>query len=331
MWAQEFFTSSWNLQMKILFIGFSVTEEKDGYIKNIRDFYRNSNVNVSIDVRAIGGATFQVIPYLIDEFITSKYDFVIYEIATCYRFMTNMVSYEDLLQEISEATLSKGALPCYVNMYRKEIDYNEDIQAISIEYHAKKNRYPFLNLIGEIKNEQDESEYLRDGIHTNTKGANLYANKICHFINTSLGAITHSKKKICYLTELLPDTPANIFTRGEFTTSYISIEQGKSISIRLPSEVTVCGILFIQGADSGTLKVEFPETGFVRNIHMYDEFCYYRRYSYQFFPEQFSSIITLYQADTIPQVELKKGEYNNHPRIGDIVGFLIKKSSNQCL
>ena len=172
---------------------------------------------------------------------------------------------------------------------------------------------------------------MRDGIHTNPKGADLYANRICHFIDTSLRADTQSKKKLSYLTEMLPDEPASIFTRGEFTTSYVSIEQGKSICIKFPFEVTVCGIVFIQGADSGTLKVEFPETGFVRNIHMYDEFCYYRRYSYQFFPEQFSSFITLYQTDNIPQIELKKGEYNNHPRIGDVVGFLIKKSRSQCL
>ncbi|HDX8442188.1 SGNH/GDSL hydrolase family protein [Aeromonas hydrophila] len=315
--------------MKILFIGFSVTEEKDGYISYIRDFYKNKNV--SIDVRAIGGATFQVIPYLIDDFVTSKYDFVIYEIATCYRFINTMISYEQLLQEISHATLSKGALPCYINMYRKGIDYNEDIQATSIEYHAKINKYPFLNLINEIKNIQDEEEYLRDGIHTNSKGAVLYSNRICQFIDTVLRTESKSKKKLSYLAELLPHEPKKLFTRGEFTTAYISIEQGRTLSIIFPFEVTVCGILFIQGSDSGTLKVEFPETGFTRNIHMYDEFCYYRRYSYQFFPEQKSSIVHLYQSDVIPQIELKKGEYNNNPRAGDIVGLLIKESSNQCL
>ncbi|WP_429040252.1 SGNH/GDSL hydrolase family protein [Aeromonas media] len=316
--------------MNILFIGFSVTEEKDGYIKNIRDFYSSRNLDVTIDVRAIGGATFQVIPYLLNEFITSRYDYVIYEIATCYRFINSMADYEQLLQEISQATLIKGAIPCYVNMYRKEIDYNIDIQSICIEHHAKINGYPFLNLIREIKNSHDEVTFLRDGIHTNEEGSILYSDKITNFIEQSLICRNKIEKSFSFITELLPDEDCHYFTRGEFATTYVSIMQGNSLDIKFPSGSIVCGIFFIQGPNSGTLKLEFPDTGFSRNIHMYDEFCYYSRYSYQFFPDQSSETVKLYQSDTVPQINLKKGEYNNNPRVGDVVGFLIKKSVNIC-
>lgn len=315
--------------MKILFIGFSVTEEKNGYFKSLENKVASfSDINVTLSRAAIGGVTFQLIPYMFETLVKERYDFIIYEIATCFRFSDSSETYMDILYEISDLTLKSGAIPCFANMYRTNIDYDVDILSSSVEFFSKINGYPFIDLSRAFFSRDIENLYLRDGIHTNDLGADFYAEKLFVFIKEKLRSFKlKSKYGTLFLSDLLDFKESKNFERGGVETSYIEIFSGERIEVNLDSLTCICGIFYIQGPDSGLLKVQVPNLSFSRTIHMFDEHCYYNRYGLQYLPNLVTDRIVLEQLEQFPNVKLNKGEFNGNSRIANVVGFFVRNNS----
>jgi hypothetical protein len=308
--------------INILFIGFSVTEEKQGYIKYLKEHF-NKSTKINIEEKAIGGITFELLPYILSDLINKQYDFVFYEIATCLRFFNCTSDYINLLGELEKQTLLKGCQPCFLNLYRNNIDYSDDKLSTSIEFFAKNSGYLFLNLINKI-NKNNEREFLRDGIHTNDLGAKLYFDDIRVFIEANImnKETLTSTKKFLKVTDLCNEALGK-FTRGGVEFSYLEVYEKQQVNLEFNSQVEVHGVVYLKDPFSGVFKIELDEKSFVRNIHAFDEFSYYSRYACQFIPKTRAHKVCITQSDIIPDVKLAKGEYNGKPRSAKIIGFMV--------
>ena len=310
--------------MNLLIIGFSITEEKNGYVKELEEKLK-SNTEVLISSKAIGGVTFQLLPYILPSILENKVDHIIFEIASCYRFENSVDKYLILLEEISNICISKEISFSFVNLFRENIDYDSDLLTLSISSFALKRNIPVLNLFQYI-NKNNKTEFLRDGIHTNKYGANFYAEKILDFINHKIVNNTNSFKKIIPISQLVCSVPFEIktFSRGNVEFEYGILKAGVNYEFLLQEPVLINGIIHIQGPKSGVCQLLCPEVNFSRNIHMYDEHCYYSRYSSQFIPEAKIKKINLLQSEAIPSIQLRKGTKDESEREAHIIGFLVK-------
>lgn len=317
--------------MKICFIGFSITEEKNGYIEKLKKkFIEDYDIDVDIDHKAIGGSTFTILPYIIDSILDEKYDHVIFEISSCYRFLKRIEDYLELLDEIKEKTYSHTKNISFLSLYRNNIDYNLDILVTSINYFCIKNDFKHLNLIN-LVNSDNIDKVLRDGIHTTEYGSELYASEIKkHIENNLLNCTTKDKKTILTVDDLKITTNGSPYTTSNFKRGNISFDiahlnENTEYIINFDADYIIEGVFYLQTPESGSCLLDF-NNGFKRNIHCFDEFCYYKRYSYQMLPPQKTKRLTFYQNDTIPKINLKKGIKNSNKREFCLVGLLVRSN-----
>lgn len=326
--------------MKFTIIGFSVTEESNGYVTElIKNF--SSNESVDINHRAIGGVTFKLLPYILPQILDMdpESNHIIFEIASCNRFEESVDDYIAHLEDIGEICRSRGMSYSFVNLFRVNVDYPSDLLIPAILKFSKSNNIKVLDTYKKI-NEDNATYYLRDGIHTNPNGAVFYAAEIQRFINSELLAYSDfEKKNLPNLSSLMrlksskrfvPFSELEIgasfetgyFGRGNLKFEYAVLTENISYEISFDRPVVIKGVLYMLSPKTGMCKLSFPESNI--NILMYDEHCFYNRFCNRLFPDQYAQKIVLLQSPQIPEVELKKGEKDLSTREANILGFLVE-------
>jgi hypothetical protein len=315
-----------DLKRKVLCIGFSVTEEKNGYVKYLGELLKDISVETSSV--SLGGATFSILPYILSDYLAqNRGGVVILEIATCYRFLSTESEYKSILDEICFLCQKYSCQPVFVNMYRDGIDYSKDVMTTTIELYAKNNNFLFIDLINSISFSGNIVGLLRDGVHTTEEGSKLYAEIIANKIKNvfSLGYQAWGEKKLLKVTELLHNKDALEFTRGGFSSSYVQVASEETLELCLPDGYLLVGVMYLMGPKTGSVLLSCPDSGFKRTIHMHDERSYYTRCSYQFIPAQKTKVVSLYQNSDIPDVDIIKGTPDRSPRIGNIIGLMVER------
>ena len=312
---------------KVLCVGFSVTEEKEGYVNYLSKGLKN--IGVGFERVSIGGATFKILPYILPEWLSkNKGCVVLFEIATCYRFSDSIEDYEAILTELSFLCRKYACKPVFVNMYRGGVDFQSDKMSTTIEYFSKRNGFEFIDLISHIDNAEDKKFYLRDNVHPTVEGAKFYAKKILSSLTRDFLDTYEvwNNYRLVNISDLVSGRELSVFKRGGFESSYVTINSEKKLTLKLPEGYFLSGLMYLMGPKSGAMSIKCLDTGFSRTIQMYDERSYYKRCSYQFFPPQKTNQITLEQKTIISDINPIKGEKDVGPRIGSVIGILVARN-----
>lgn len=313
------------MNKNLLCVGFSVTEEREGYVKELQDIL--SADFISVKKFSIGGATFAVLPYFLHELLSdNKGAIVLFEVATCYRFKESVSQYVAILNEIFLICEYYECNPIFLNLYRDGVDYRSDLLVTAIESACAKKGIISVDAYNDIRYEFDKTKYLRDGVHTTEFGAKYYAKLIAPYIQDALANnySVFDRPSLMNIADLAEGAEVRFFSRGGMEASYIDINQGNHIEVDFPKPMLLCGIVYLMGPKSGVLDLVLPENGFRRSVHMYDERSYYIRCSYQFMPEQAVKKIRLEQRSERADVALIKGERYEGELVGSVVGFLVR-------
>jgi hypothetical protein len=328
------------ISSKSFFIfGFSVTEERTGYVSQIKQLVDESNLPLKVDQSAIGGASMKLVPFILNHTRFKESDYILLEISTCLRFAeTKPIEYDEILYQIVAICRENNVFPCFVNLFRSNVNHSDDQLLQSVNNFAMRFGFPLLNLVPEIMHLSNGGLLdciLRDGIHTNDLGAKLYAGRILDFMlrivaqgpswdTHSYSPQVTSNGQRLYLPSALAQEE---FERGWFRLPYAPVEEGSEILIDVPQGALVCGLMVLFGPRTGILSVSFPGKERSYRRIAYDQFCYYRRYSYFMFPPEQCDQVKIAQLSEMPDIPLKRGELDSSSRIGDICGLLLSSAS----
>lgn len=310
---------------KVLCIGFSVTEEREGYVKELQDILALDSI--SIEKFSIGGATFAVLPFFLHDLLSDhRGGVVLFEIATCYRFRKDIREYDKILHEIVSICEFYQCRPLFLNLYRSKVEYRSDLLVTAIESICARRGIVAIDLYNDIRYASDINVYLRDGVHTTPVGAKYYAQLAAPYIRE----VFNKNYKVFSIPSLAKAEHfdhlcrVGTFSRGGLETNYIEIDQANSVDFIFPEEILLCGIVYLMGPKAGVMHLTLPEKKFQRRIYMYDERSYYNRCSYSLIPEQACQHIRLEQLAERPDITLVKGKKYEGSLMGGVVGFLIR-------
>jgi hypothetical protein len=333
---------SYNINDKITFrlFGFSITEQSKGYAPQVKSYFNGSST-VDFEYQAIGGATFNIIPFLFDQLNLHEADYALLEISSCVRFSKTWDGYWNNLVAISERCLGAGALPCFIQLHRRGVDYNDDLLSRVVAEFCATNGFPCLDLVGDVLKIQKSgnlSEYLRDGTHTADLGTELYAGRLIQFIDflsrrprsrVSFDPSVRQSPEVGFvpISELvnLEEHDIQVFQRANLRMPFLRLLNGRDLRIDLPKDCLFSGIMVLMGPKTGWLRINFHDFRQKRKRLIFDRKSYYRRYSYWFERTLPAVSLTLTQLNEKPTISLDKGEPWEGPLEANIIGAFVQK------
>jgi hypothetical protein len=263
---------------KAIFIGFSVTIQTDGYFELV-----NKHFNGECDMWAIGGENWHSLLYAIESIPIENYEYCIFEIATCKRWLgVDVARYEKILLHILSLVHKKNIAVGFLSFTRGDIDVSNDpilnvLDLITSKYAIHNERY-YLS-------ESETKSFLFDGIHPRADGIKRYADAAIRCL-----LATSKNKTVEYNPSFTPqfvgvDHPSltfscqpsfSRFSKGGLDLSFFEIKEGQSISVGLPCSVHLMGVLLKIGPETGKLEIITQDERYIRLP--YDERNYYERY-----------------------------------------------------
>ena len=327
--------------------GFSITEQSDGFAPKLKKILLEDAVPHTLHHQAIGGATFNILPFLFNKINISDAEVAIFEISSCLRFTKDPNNYKTRLQEIAGHCLRNGTIPCFVQLYRHRVDYSDDPLTQTIDSFCNTHGFPCLNLVHEILKIQSKGqllEFLRDGTHTTELGSCFYAEKIAKFLQGIPSNFSRSKldesmlnadqntTEPCFfpIEELAPSSLGDLksFSRGNIANNFLTIVAPQSIEINLPQGALFSGLMVMMGPRTGKLRINFPEFRIKHSRVLFDRKSYYRRYSFWFIRNFPASKLILTQLPDIPEIKLDKPNQWMGEREAHIVGVLATRDKS---
>ncbi|MDH2328707.1 hypothetical protein QCN27_17785 [Cereibacter sp. SYSU M97828] len=317
-----------NLTVDYLFVGFSVTEQGEGYFPAARK--RLEERGDSCDVVSIGGATFQELAHL-SELINFDAKYVIFEVSTCRR-LNKERSVEDYLSFLCHRAARAGAIPCFFNIPRSGYIKPDDDLDYKFWNFARKHGFPYYSMYQEMSRIDRLgvlSTYLRDGTHTTATGSELYADHAVKFIdglrNTygcsgfEFHPVDGKWPVIIEVNDILLDVEVESFSRKGLSLPVISIPEGNAVDFRIPRDCAIESIAVILGPKTGDFEIRGHSEPEV--IRAYDKDCHYRRIAFIRCPPN-DGLISIRQLQGRPDIELTKQNPDHGPRLGQVAGFL---------
>ena len=76
---------------------------------------------------------------------------MVFEISSCIRFAKNPTSYKEHLEILAAYCESINAVPCFLHLPRRGVDYESDPMYYEINKFSEERKYPSHGLINEIK------------------------------------------------------------------------------------------------------------------------------------------------------------------------------------
>lgn len=327
--------------MKVNLLGFSVTADTRGYATLLtQDTHRPDGVEV---VRCgLGGCDIFLLPYIYEEILgDQRFDVVLLDVTTCG--VRNRVKDPDAYRRPVEVLINKirrhGAEPAFVHLYRKDVDFDDDVFIDTCDQLAESYGIATLNLGKAIQNATDTTlpdRMVWDVVHTTPFGAELYATGIGRFIaehrdRWAAGPGRWDERTAAAFASipaarLLDGEARGTFARAGYAASFVELASDVPYTARLGDARRIAGLTYLMGPRTGKLRVQDGHGGWKTLINCYDEHCYYERLHSVVFPAVETDELTFLQLPDLPTAELRKGDRDDGPRVGRIVSLLIDNS-----
>jgi len=176
------------LKLKISFFGASITEQKEGYVYQIKNYF-NTNKNINIYQNGYGAR------YITDSGIINIDNVILNEPNYCFLdwFSTLLIDdISNLLIYINTIIYKFTKINCkliFLFFPRKDMNNDRKKMYNSVQKYLNSINISYLDLSDIFNN---NLEYiLKDGIHTNKQGGIEYANRIIEYFNNNLNNINY--------------------------------------------------------------------------------------------------------------------------------------------
>ncbi len=311
--------------MRVLIIGFSVTEMPGSYVPRLQRLLDQRAPSWSLTFCGLGGVTIEALSYFVDQILDeyAECDHICYEVASgngryIYQGKLNKSSdFEQALWSMIEALVLKAkrrnASVSFINFPRQDVLYSDDfleriIREVCIIHHL-----PALELSRELfELSIPPEDFLLDSVHPTPLGAEFYAEKVYYLLEQIANQSRppalpgQSASGLGYLSFAdLSQAENKRFERRGFSAPYIEIKGGGNIEVNLPEPMLIKGLSAIVGPKSGIINV-YTEN--YNSFNLYDEYCYYERMMTINEDMGVSGWVKIELSEDLPTIPLLKGE-----------------------
>jgi len=309
-----------NTIRKVLVLGFSVTGEKNGYVEQaIGDW----PLGVTLVKAAIGG----LMPSWIKFFAAGifddiKPDAVVFDLATpMFRKLPDAesqhrVSVEWMLHLCQQREIAVA----FLDLPRTDVDEATDwVYA----YHCALARKEGLG----YKSVFSQPNMFRDEVHPTESGKIVYSEAlrdlICEIVENPKIPPPYCPDARYSTISIAGDSPTRNFSRAGFTVGVVDLVPGESIVCTLTLGWRLVGLSYLMGPRTGF----FTLSGGGRDVIVpaYDKHCYFERFGVRLFHPIVDTKIKIEQMNTIPDVDLLKGEPDLRARVGSLAHLLVEQ------
>ena len=315
--------------MKFLVFGFSVTAEANGYVERGAALRAVTHPQDEIGKVAIGGLQPDHARHLIRDIIAKHQpEALIIEVATAvYRLRPetpaqiadHIAGMEALFAICKERDMHCGIFDLPLTGVEDDKDWmTRTNAALSRTYNVPHRMLPLTE------------GTLRDTVHPNEEGKDLYAGVFAGLVDDVHGAVpdfsTLAPKRsfdafaIKDLNVL--DAVYRDFGRAGFEEKMLVINAGETVQIALPRPVKVTGLIMRMAPTSGTFVIQRGEAE--DRMHCFDRHCYYERVNGKPLKPVITDHLSVFQDPAIPPEELLKGDKDEGPRLGGITHILYE-------
>jgi hypothetical protein len=316
---------------KVLFFGFSVTEQRWSYAYTLKDKWEKDGFS---HVSVVGLGAFQpgTALYFVEEVLAREsYDAVILEVSTsAWRSsVARPISYDWPLRYLVESILRNGASPIVLCLPRADVDYSNDLATEVMRAVASEYDVPLLQLDVEMAQNGILEKMHPDGIHPTPEAAQWTANRI----EDELKALITSKRdssgnefffqpNTFWVEKLIsPTAPdGHRIDRGGYPVNCAPITPSQVRYFDVGRKITVFGVMIGHGP-TGAQMTMIADGGISWSVLAYDEFCYYRRIAVRPTPEFTSRTFAFTVSKELPDVTLVKGEPSTAERCVPVLGL----------
>lgn len=277
--------------IKILYVGASVTAQKNGYRPALNAIFEAQGFEVVERVIATGatGSLFGLCN--LQTVKDSSYDLSIFEYST--GDLNIGLTPIELMPQVVENSLqilsNISAKVITVNNYRSDFESGKgDFIRNVYKDISKRKGIPCLNLFEyfeNLKKQTNESwkEYYRDNVHTNQKGARIISEKIykcfCDYSFSENGVVSDNKlnffnPRMHFFSEFLKVNGVYTYPASRQEFPYITLETGKVLSFDLKGDLL--GVIPIVGPKSGFIRIQANGKKLIE-YSLFDQHCYYTR------------------------------------------------------
>ena len=319
---------------KILFLGFSVTEDAAGYVKYIRT---TANSNTEICAIGVGGVQPNHAKYIFPDLIQAEEPcIVVLEIGTAgFRKWLHPKKYLESLLSLIATICNNNAMPVILDLPRLGIDIGDDwVRNINIKT-AKEINFPYIDLAHEVMAKgMSASALLRDEVHNNDYGAKFYADCLNraipdwkHYqaneynqsaVRKKLGDFEVAKS-ISILKLITTDGSSQSFERGGYKADVFLLPAEQKVSAHnIGNYSFFSGLTFLMDPLSGAVSLSSLDEARQVTILCFDQHSYYQRLGAIELTPFKCNHITFTQTSEQPTIELIKGQKDLGQRIGKL-------------
>lgn len=287
-------TSSQHKEMRILYVGASVTAQKNGYRSELNKLFEKNGNNVNEKVLAVGatGSLFGLCN--LDNINKDKFDIGLYEYST--GDLNIGLTPMDLIYNTVKNSLILMAKSCknlvVVHNYRSDFESDKgDIVRKHYNQAASELSIPILNVYKKVEEYKktfngDWTEIYRDNVHTGAIGSKIVAKFIfemfekCSFEKTLISENNVTLPKIHEIQ--IPGIKKEQYTYPssgqEF--NYYTLTKGKKLHFEMKGKFL--GLIPIVGPKSGWLNLSINELPVLKYC-LFDRHCHYTRVQPRYF------------------------------------------------
>lgn len=315
--------------MKILVFGFSVTAEAAGYVERWSSENGSLYPELTISKVGLGGLQPFSVRHLLGGILDrNNPDVLIVEIATAATrglpvLQERIEDHQDTVKAIFSECRCRGIKCGFLDLPLSGVNPKNDWMAkvhwqMCAQYNVPRSVVEY------------QEGTLRDNVHPNDAGKAIYAGAFGSLLSDVLEAkcsfdgLSGERQFGAFTVDMLEvDGGARReFSRAGLFVPAISIPAGETVTITLPEEVVVSGVLALMGPQTGFMEIELA--GKSQSVCFYDPHCYYERVGGRRIDPAVTSKISFTQTEEVPTVELIKGEKNTSSRIGGLTHILYE-------
>ena len=325
--------------MKINCLGFSVTGYGDpSYPASLQNRFDAENMFHQVSYTSLGGLSIDALPFLMATmFDDHHFDVVVLELATSWFSLQKKRSEDarDYLLSIIGYLEKKNIDVVFLHLYRRDIDDNDlVVQAIQELYSGK---YPILSL-KQIYRQQYlsfKTDGTTDGVHPTQETIKQISGYLFDFFKgyEKRDAINSATKLAAEKFKLIkPDISVENYcqfsSRHGLTLETRKILTQQDVCIKFNDQLTITGVFFIYGPDTGSMTVKINDENIV--IAMFDEMSFYRRLGYKALGSHACNELLLTNLAKMNDVVLKRDPWEKVEGVHSyVVGFSYVEENEQ--
>jgi len=236
--------------------GASVTSQKNGYAQLLKEKLESFG-NFSVNIFAYGGMHLQDAGVcVIDEVLESNPDICFFDWFST-GFLPELEELYIYLDTITRKCYDKNCRLIFLLLPRNPFEEGREKMYQNVIAYAKEHTIEYIDISQNYRKISDDNDILRDSIHTNENGSQMYFDLVFHFLSKNLRKQPSISK-----------VPAkNKYSEIQSTT--VSIEATNFIRISGPTEVY---FMTKRGPYSSIIMINKDE-----EVNTWDSWCHYER------------------------------------------------------